>query len=305
MRIGLLLVAAIIASLWDAMPARAGGGLPCDPSLNSCVVIVVTDPGHGGDEGSGKGGGGAQVDPCALFEGYGYLLCKAGKKTGSWIAGPGAADFCYSIYDRARNDVTVVELNALLTEAGCPEVPPAYVPPSPATLALRAASGFVLPAPVIRRFPGGSAWTLRDGTPYTLVRIPTWFWTEASTWEPQSADAAAGGNWATVTAAPTLLTFAPGDGDAAVSCAGPGTPFDPQRDAVEGSWVPQEQPDGCDYRYPNTSAKMPGSLVTATLTITWSLTWTGSGNTSGTLTQRTTSSSASFAVAEAQSVVVR
>jgi hypothetical protein len=289
------------AGLILAAPAMADTCSIRDPD---CVQVVVTDPPTPGDPGTtspGKPGpqSSEPPDPCAGYTGYIYQLCLT--------LGPGNSvpQFsCQMTYEDNYNVLPIDQLDAMLTELGCPTVPET-VPPSPGTLAQQAAAGFKLPKPDVGRFPGGAGWVLQDGTPYTLVRIPTWFWTDGTTWVAQSATASAGGNWATVTAKPTTLSFGPGDGGSAVSCTGPGTPFDPKQDTVDGSWVPKPQPNGCDYRYPQTSATLAGGVVTATETITWSLTWTGSGNTSGVLTQRTTTSTATFAVAEAQSVVVR
>jgi len=103
-----------------------------------------------------------------------------------------------------------------------------------------------------------------------------------------------------VTAEPVSLSFTPGDGHAAVSCAGPGSVW---REGVNGPWDPS--PSWCQYRYPHSSIHDPNQEVTATYTITWQLTWTGSGNTAGTLTAKTTSATATFAVAEVESVVTR
>jgi len=290
------------AGLMLATPASADTCSVWDPS---CVEVIVVDPPTPGGPGStqpgnpGSGSSSSEPPPCAGYTGYIYTLCMT-IGTGD----PVPLYSCQILYQDNYNVIPIEQLNAMLEEMGCPTVPET-VPPSPGTLAQQAAAGFKLPAPVVGRFPGGAGWTLQDGTQYTLVRVPTWFWTDADTWISQSATASAGGNWATATAAPTKLTFDPGDGGKAVTCGGPGTVFDPEHDAVDGSWVPKAQPDGCDYRYPQTSAKLSGGVVTATVTITWSLTWTGSGNTSGVLTQRTTTSTVTFAVAEAQSVVVR
>lgn len=172
--------------------------------------------------------------------------------------------------------------------------------PSPATLAQQASDSFLLPSPVWGRFP---AFTLADGRPYTVVKTHMWFWTDAASWKPLSARAQAGANWAQVTATPVALGLIPGDGAGEVWCAAPGRPFDPVRDAYPASWVPQPEPDGCDYTYPRSTRGYPAEMLTATLQIRWELAWSGSGGTSGTLTSRTTSTDSTFMVAEAQAVV--
>ncbi|HZC53154.1 MAG TPA: hypothetical protein VE441_11735 [Mycobacterium sp.] len=207
---------------------------------------------------------------------------------------PRGAFTCQMLYERYYNSMPLAQLNAILARNGCPLVPQS-VPPSPATLAQRAADSMLLPDPRLGRYPAG---TLKDGRPYTVVGAYTWYWTDASKWKSYTATASAGGNWATVTAAPVSLSFTPGDGNPAVSCAGPGSVW---RQGVDGPWDPS--PSGCQYRYPHSSIHEPNQEVTATYAIIWQLTWTGSGNTSGTLTAKTTQATATFAVAEVESVV--
>jgi hypothetical protein len=163
-------------------------------------------------------------------------------------------------------------------------------------LAREAAASFELPNPSASLSPYGR---LDDGRPYTVVRSWVWFWTAWSTWRAFTARAAVGAVWARVTATPVRLSFAPGDGNAAVWCAGPGRAWIAGRDAQTA-----QAPGGCDYLYERTTAGVPGGEFTATFSITWQLSWTGSGNTSGTLTSRTTSSTARFAVVELQAVIV-
>ena len=98
---------------------------------------------------------------------------------------------------------------------------------------------------------------------------------------------------------PTSLSFTPGDGAAAVSCPGPGVAWRPGN----GVWTPS--PAGCDYRYPHSSIHQLDGRVTATYGIQWSVTWTSSTGATGTLPGLTTTSNATFAVAEVQTVVIR
>ncbi len=262
----------------------------CKPTDPGCVVVTATasgGPGGGGEshDPGGGGGGATQPDPCAKYPGDYYTQCK--KNTG---------DFCLTMYGQYYDTLPLAQFNQLMTDNGCPAVPAGAVPPSPATLAQQAADSMLLPDPTAGRYPAS---TLRDGRPYTVVSPAyTWYWTDAATWKSYTATARAGGNWATVTAEPVSLSFIPGDGHAAVSCAGPGSVW---RQGVNGPWEPS--PSGCQYRYPHSSIHDPNEEVTATYTITWQLTWTGSGNTSGTLTAKTTSATATFAVAEVESVV--
>ena len=272
------------------LTSRFGGSAwACSPGDTNCVVVSTNAPGGSGgggssDPGGGGGGGTARPDPCAKYAGRLYTFCRNN------VGGQ-----CLSLYDQSSGTLPIDQLNQLLTDNGCPAVPAGAVPPSPATLAQQAADSMLLPDPTAGRYPAS---TLRDGRPYTVVGAYTWYWTDAATWKSYTATAEAGGNWATVTAEPVSLSFTPGDGHAAVSCAGPGSVW---RQGVNGPW--ERSPSGCQYRYPHSSIHDPNQEVTSTYTITWQLTWTGSGNTAGTLTAKTTNATATFAVAEVESVV--
>jgi hypothetical protein len=164
----------------------------------------------------------------------------------------------------------------------------------PAVLAQEALDTLTIPPPQPGRYPAG---TLRDGTPYTVVRAETWYWTGAATWQTLTARASAGAVWAQVTVTPSRLTFTPGNGSPAVGCAGPGSVWQ----ASDGPWA--SSPSGCQYSYAHTSINDPGQVVMATYGIEWTVTWTGSGGASGTLTIPPTTATATFAVAEVQAVV--
>ena len=174
--------------------------------------------------------------------------------------------------------------------------PPPGMAPTPGQLALRAFNSLALTKPSTGRYPDGR---LKNGQPYTVVRAATWYWADPVDFKSLTARAAAGAVWAEVTVKPTALTFTPGDGNSAVSCAGPGTTWN----SAYGVWDPS--PSGCDYHYPNSSIHEPHGVVTATYGIRWQVTWVGSGNTSGTLPDQTTTSRSTFAVAEVESVVTR
>jgi hypothetical protein len=166
----------------------------------------------------------------------------------------------------------------------------------PAVLAEQALQTLTIPAPTTGRYPAG---TMRDGRPFTVVNAYTWFWTDPESFRVLTARADAGGVWAQVTVTPTALAFSPGDGADAVSCSGPGVAW--QRG--DGVWAPS--PAGCHYRYPHSSIHRPDQQVTATYGISWSVAWTSSTGASGTLPDLTTTSNATFAVAEVQAVVAR
>ncbi len=164
-------------------------------------------------------------------------------------------------------------------------------------LATQAEKTLVFNQPTTGRYPSGR---LQNGTPYTVVGIPTWFWSDATAWKPLSARAHNGAAYTVVTVQPTALTFTPGDGGAAVECAGPGTVWS---DAAYGPYI--ASPSGCDYRYPHSSIHDRGQVVTATYETTWTPTWTASDGETGTLPVVVTRSSSTFAVAELEAVVTR
>ncbi|WP_246080431.1 hypothetical protein [Modestobacter altitudinis] len=175
--------------------------------------------------------------------------------------------------------------------ATAPAGPPVV---DPVALAQQALQSLSVPEPTPGRYPAGS---LDSGQPFTVVNAYTWFWTDAASFGVLTARADAGGVSAEVTVTPTALSFTPGDGGATVSCPGPGVAWQP----TDGVWAPS--PAGCDYRYLHSSIHEPGQEVTAVYGIEWSVAWRSSTGASGTLPALTTTSSASFAVAEVQSVV--
>jgi hypothetical protein len=168
---------------------------------------------------------------------------------------------------------------------------------TPAQLAQQALKTLTLPHPTVGMSPDGK---LDNGDRYTVVRVPTWFWTNPATYRPLSARVDADGVWAQVNVTPSTLSFTPGDGGGTVSCTGPGRTWVAGQDS---QWAPA--PGGCDYAYPNSTYGDSNSQLTATYAITWTVTWTGSGDTAGMLPTIATTTASTFAVAEAQAVVTR
>jgi len=168
---------------------------------------------------------------------------------------------------------------------------------TPVQLAQQAFATLTLPKPVPPSSPSGAR--LPDGRPYTVVQVPTWFWTTQASYQAKTARAAVGPVWAQVTVTPVALTFDPGDTGSTVSCAGPGKMWTPQA----GQWA--HAPGGCDYEYPQSSYGYPGGQLTATYGIVWRASWTGSGDTGGAFADVTTTATSRFAVAEAQAVIVK
>lgn len=193
-------------------------------------------------------------------------------------------------YDVRCSDGTAVPLGVFVP-AGGGNVPPAVM--LPGDLARSAANRLQLPQPLVRHSPAAQA----------LVGLPTWFWVEPAQWRLLRQRTAAGPVWAEVTATPIGTAWDPGDGSPALSCAGPGTPYDPTR--AEGG-----QSTDCAYSYPRSSALQPQTGPTVndrffnvTVTTSWQVTWIGSGGSAGTLPVLTRSSSSPLAVAQRQTVV--
>lgn len=173
-------------------------------------------------------------------------------------------------------------------------VPAAAALPTPGQLAQEAYARLTMPAPVARHSPDVR---LRDGRSSVIVGENTWIWVEPGVFGPRSERVQAGPVWAEVTAAPTSLTFTPGDGHPAVTCGGPGTPYDRARFGVHAA-----SPD-CGYVYRRSSYGMPGDQVSATYAITWHVTWTGSTGAApagGSLPAMRSETTIRFAVAEVQ-----
>jgi len=174
---------------------------------------------------------------------------------------------------------------------------PAPITVTPVQLAQRALATLTLPKPVPPSSPSGA--TLQDGRPYTVVRVPTWYWTTPASYRAKTARASAGPVWAQATVTPVALTFAPGDAGRTTSCSGPGKVWTPQA----GQWA--RAPGGCDYSYSQSTFGYPGGQLTATYGIVWRATWVGSGGTGGSFPDVTTTATSRFAVAEAQAVIVQ
>lgn len=290
----------LVGSFLVVTLARAPSALACNPVTDpNCVGVGVASPGGpgGGDPAPGghpvKGvGGPSKPDPCAEYPGPLHTQCKNN-----------VGVQCLDLYNTYSGTLSFDDLNAILSANACPTLTQAQAPPpSPATLAQRAAATFRLPDPSGARSPSQSL--NFHGYSDTYVGLWTWFWTDATKWADCgatcTATARAGGNYATVTARPVSLTFDPGDGSGAFSCAGPGVAWQNSF----GNDAPSSH-GGCGYQYRTVTGPGYDHPVTSTQTIRWQLTWTGSGNTSGTLTSKTTSATGKLNVLQIQTVVTR
>lgn len=176
-----------------------------------------------------------------------------------------------------------------------PRPPPPPPPPDPAVLAQQAYGELSLPKPEAQRSPDASnSDPDMGGLPYTWVGLHTWIW--VNNWQPLERTVDLRGVSATVTATPTSLSFAPGNGDSPVSCPGPGRPW---TDA-DGNEPPTG--GGCAYKY---RAVTPNGPLTATTGIEWSVEWTSNTGAGGMFPAVNTSSTSSFLVEQIQVVVRR
>jgi hypothetical protein len=139
---------------------------------------------------------------------------------------------------------------------------------------------------------------------HQVVNVGTWFWTDASAWEPVSITAwiptPEGPLWVTTTARPTRLVLDPGDGrwgSGPVNCLGPGVSWSPGL----GDGAPS--PFGCDYTYRHSSSRSPnGSTFTARLSTVWAVSWRASTGEAGSAGELQTSTSTQVTVHELEGI---
>lgn len=165
-------------------------------------------------------------------------------------------------------------------------------PPDPAVLAQQAYAELVPPSPTAHRSPTENM----PGGAWTVVNLWTWFWVDRTDWVPLSRTVELRGVSATVTATPTVTTFDPGNGDAFVSCDGPGKAW---VDPGDNSDPQPVTVGGCGYQYRRVSEG-----VQATTSIRYAVSWTSSTGAGGTLPDLAGSAiSAPFRVEQIQVVV--
>jgi hypothetical protein len=279
----------IVGAVAYSVPAYADGDPP--------PIVVTPGGGYGGGQVgitvTAPGGVGVTITPAGASAGPTNPcdLAPSSTECQTWYE----ANICTATVDQLAG--IVPDVNAALAAAGCPLRAQVNAAVSAATLAQQAYGQLRLPAPLPSQYPSG---TLRDGRAYTIVNTFMWFWTAPAAWASLTKTVCAGALCATATAKPAALSFDPGNGDGAVSCAGPGTPW---AQPAGTSWVPTQQPQGCDYRYLKSSYGDANGEVTATYSITWDVTWAGTDRTAGTLNPLVTATDSRFAVAELQAVM--
>jgi hypothetical protein len=104
-----------------------------------------------------------------------------------------------------------------------------------------------------------------------LVGLPEWFWVSSGWGALPPQKAAAGPAWVIATATPEKIIFSPGGGLAPITCAGPGTPYNPALP------LGQQHTD-CFYTYNQPSTGQPENAYQATVSVVWHISWIGSDN---------------------------
>ncbi len=102
-----------------------------------------------------------------------------------------------------------------------------------------------------------------------VVNVGTWFWVPRAVWKSVSVTAyiptSVGPISVTTTAIPTSLIYSPGDGNSAVTCKGPGTPWSHSRGDDDTS--------DCMYTYTSASHSRSAGTYAANTAIKWTVTW--------------------------------
>jgi hypothetical protein len=102
-----------------------------------------------------------------------------------------------------------------------------------------------------------------------VVNVGTWFWVPRAVWKPVSVTAyiptTAGPIVVTTTATPSRVIYTPGDGSAAVSCKGPGTPWSRSRGDRATS--------NCMYTYKSASHTRVATTYRSKMSIKWNVSW--------------------------------
>lgn len=237
--------------------------------------------------GHGKPGGGAVgwADPYGYHVGAGRPGSHPAAETGG-IGGQDSGNnsdgptYCRE----AAAAVRIVDPLAVLpgTAVTCSRGQPAITPQD---LAQQVWGAIRLPLPDVRTAPPRAS--------AGLVGLAEWVWVPRGQWVPMSKRASAGTVWAEVNANPQRMTIAPGSGQPSMTCAGPGTAYDPHRPAAA-------QHTDCSYTYHQASAAQPGAAYRVTVTVMWGGSWTGSGGVGGTLPDISRSVTFSLRVGEAQ-----
>jgi hypothetical protein len=260
-----MLTAAILVLVSGAAPVAASGGSSgnagsggCDPYVDGTVIPVpCSSSSDGGGDGTGASGAGSTVNSSCTT-----TVLDMGQAKGLGLPWPPPAGESWALLACLEVTTgTIVQAVLVSNATGAPAITPQQL--------LVTALG-ELRVPYLS--PGTAPPRGHDG----LVGLPEWFWIRAGDWHRREVTVSAGPVWATVTAVPIGLAFDPGAGLSPVSCAGPGTAYNPHRPATA-------QHTDCSYVYVQPSAGQPGNSYQASVTVTWRVSWTGSGAAGGVL----------------------
>jgi hypothetical protein len=251
----------------------------------------------GGGSGSGSGqtaggtGGGGTRPTCTAADGsvgpVNYervpenLLIQPQKDK---VAADGGGYYWKKCGNEGANYIMSTDNGGVYLPAGSPGGPPV----DPAALAAEALQRTPFPTPSI---------TMTPPPDKVIVNANVWLSIDPSQWGRRSAGASAGAVTSTVVAEPEKVVWDMGDGQQ-VTCTGPGTPYDRNRDYLS------EKPD-CGYIYRRSSAGYANDAATVTATIHYHVTWSASGAPGGgdLGTVSRTSAPISVRVNEIQSIV--
>jgi hypothetical protein len=160
---------------------------------------------------------------------------------------------------------------------------PGPAPVTTADWAAQARNSMALPPPRMRTSP----------TTRTYVGVPTFLWVDRAQWRSTETSAGVATQRVTATATPTETVW--DLGETTITCAGPGTPYDPH-----GA---PDQTSACSYAYQRSSAGQPDRKYQIIASIRWHVTWTCTGvcdAPAGDLGIMTSSTSATLPVGEIQ-----
>jgi hypothetical protein len=279
----LAILAVVAANASQSAPAGAqgeGGAAQSQTTgatptaVGGIVEAIRLTEGASGQGGSGTGGGTPQPLPCFSSVvnadvARRLLLDPSVVRDGEqWVSVT-----CYS----PGSDVSwLAAVYRVGDQAGIP------------SLLEQAIDRLVVPEPVADLHP--------DATAPHLVGLPEYLAVSADTWQPWSATAAIPGLGVTLTAEPLETQWDMGNGET-VTCAGPGSP-----------WQPDVATDtACTYTYRwSSTATQPDGVYHVTASTIWSRTWQcqpacGSGS----LPDLTRSTSLDLTVLQGQAVITR
>jgi hypothetical protein len=302
-------VVLVAALLMFPQPASADQ-LICPPNPLLPCVIQIGDPGSGGGGGTTPppGAGGGSGEPTCVDDTGTPVPCYS-PLFGWWDA----ADGCYYRLAAPQppagdpvwkghqpGDGAVYDSTCLgVTGTGGGQI---WMADPPAGFGGALPSAAVLAQQALARMPFPPVQIAMAPAEHTYVNFPTILWIPAGQWHELSATAAIGSRSITLTATPDSMTWEMGDGG--VSCAGPGTPWEPNGQ--------DEQSSACTFTYTHSSIGRPGTGndrgYSVRAIVTYELHWVCAGNcdqAGGDLPPREVPSQpARLRVLERQSVVV-